>query len=275
MPRSLWPLLLIALLALPASAHTPGSAPAQNPSQDAVGVTLQPPLRPAPPTPDATAQQLEARGDELRGQKFFFDAVDYYNAGLKKEPHSAPLHNKLGIAYLQLTQYDKAQMEFQRSSKLDRNYPEPVNNLGVVFYLKKKYGKAIKEYQKALQLQDTSASFHSNLGTAYFATKQFDKAIPEFMRALQLDPDVFERQSQSGVELRMASPEERARYSYLMAKLYAQQGMLDRSLMYLKKAIEEGYPGVNDVYKDAEFAQLRKDPRFAEVMAHREPPLPN
>jgi len=42
----------------------------------------------------------------------------------------------------------------------------------------------------------------------------------------------------------------------------------------LKKAVEEGYPHINDVYKDEVFVQLRKDPRFAAVMAKTEP-LPN
>ena len=34
----------------------------------------------------------------------------------------------------------------------------------------------------------------------------------------------------------------------------------DRSLQYLRRAMEEGYKGIEDVYKDSEFAGLRKDP---------------
>jgi hypothetical protein len=52
-------------------------------------------------------------------------------------------------------------------------------------------------------------------------------------------------------------------------------GFSDRSLEYLRKAMEEGYKDFNNVYKDTEFAQLRKDKRFAELVAQKIPALPN
>jgi tetratricopeptide (TPR) repeat protein len=140
--------------------------------------------------------------------------------------------------------------------------------------MERKYRKAIGEYEKALRLNDTSASFHSNLGMALFEKKEYDKGSAEFMRALQLDPQIFDRQSNSGISARMASPQDRGRYAYTMAKIYAGQGIFDRSLEYLRKAIEEGYVKIHDVYTDKAFAGLRQDPRFAQVMAKTEP-LPN
>jgi hypothetical protein len=41
----------------------------------------------------------------------------------------------------------------------------------------------------------------------------------------------------------------------------------------LKKALEEGYKDFNNVYKDEEFATLRKDKRFAELVASKPPVL--
>jgi hypothetical protein len=40
-----------------------------------------PPIRRAePPAPSASAAELESRGDQLRAEKNFLDAIDYYEA---------------------------------------------------------------------------------------------------------------------------------------------------------------------------------------------------
>jgi tetratricopeptide (TPR) repeat protein len=113
------------------------------------------------------------------------------------------------------------------------------------------------------------------LAAAYFSQKQFDKAMLEYGRAMQLDPEIFERTSTTGVAAQMSSPEDRAHYDYMVAKMYARMGAADRSLLYLRKAMEEGYKGIDAVYKDSEFAGLRKDPRFVELMKMRPQGIPN
>ncbi len=227
-----------------------------------------------PPAPDATVAQLEFRGDQLRGSKLYLDALDYYHAALAKQPNAARLLNKIGITELMMQRYKEARKSFERSIKADRRFADSYNNLGVVFYEQYKYRPAIKQYKKAITLDPNSASFFSNLGAAYFAKRQYNPALLAYQRALQLDPDVFERSSRDGVEAQLPSPADRARYDYTVAKLYAKMGITDRSLEYLRKAIEDGYKDVKDVYKDQEFSQLRKDPRFAQLMAEKTPVLP-
>jgi tetratricopeptide (TPR) repeat protein len=226
-----------------------------------------------PPAPDATAADLEARAEQLRASKLFLDALDYYRAALAKRPNSAGLMNKIGITELMMQRYREAKKSFDQSIKADRNFADAYNNLGVVYYEETKYSAAVKQYRRAIALDSNSASFFSNLGAALFAKKEFDPAVLAYEHAVQLDPDVFERTSRQGVQAQLPSPGDRARYDFTVAKLYAKLGLSDRSLEYLKKAMEAGYKDFNAIYKDAEFAELRKDKRFTELMAAKPPVL--
>lgn len=255
--------LLAALPVLPASA--------QSSEQLQVG---PPPLhRAEPPAPGASAEQLESSADQLRVEKNFLDAVDYYEASIKKSPNNGALFNKIGICQLMLQRYKEAKKSFEHAIKADHNHADAYNNLGVIYYQARNYNKAIKQYDKAILLKDDAGSYYSNRGAAYFGKKEFNKAVLDYSKAMQIDPDIFERVSRSGVMAQLPSPEDRARYDYVLAKLYAKQGEADRSLHYLKKAMEEGYKDIKDVYKDNEFTELRKDPRFGELMAAKTPAI--
>jgi tetratricopeptide (TPR) repeat protein len=239
-------------------------------------VQIKPPLLRTidPPAPDATAADLEARAEQLRAVKLYLDALDYYRAALAKQPISARLLNKIGITELMMQRYREAKKAFDQSIKVDRQFADAYNNRGVVFYEEQKYGAAVKEYRRAIAIDGTSASFFSNLGAALFAKKEFEPAVVAYQHAMELDPEVFERTSRGGVQAQLPSPGDRAHYDYTVAKLYAKMGYSDRSLEYLKKALEEGYKDFNNVYKDVEFAGVRKDKRFAELMAAKPAALP-
>jgi tetratricopeptide (TPR) repeat protein len=256
LPYLLLPPLICAFYALPLQA--------QNSEQVEVG---PPPLhRVEPPSPGASAEELERRGDELRVEKNFLDAVDYYQTALKGQPRSASLFNKIGICQLMTQRYKEAKKSFERAIKADLKHADAYNNLGVIYYQAHSYGAAIRHYEKAISLRNDAASYYSNMGAAYFGKKQFEKAILSYSKAVELDPEVFERSSHAGVMAQLPSPEDRAHYDYVLAKLYARTGVPERSLHYLKKAMEEGYKDIRNVYKDEEFSTLRKDPRFAELM---------
>lgn len=258
-------LLFAALAVLPSQA--------QNSEQMAVG---PPPLhRAEPPAPGASAEELERQGDELRAGKNFLDALDYYQAGLSASAGNSSLLRKIGVCQLLMQRYKDAKKSFERAIRADQRDAIALNNLGVVYYAVHNYNAAIKQYQKAISFDNSAASYYSNLGAAYFGKKQVDRALLNYSKAVELDPDIFERTSHAGVLAQLPSPEDRAQYDYVLAKLYAKSGVADRSLHYLKKAMEEGYRDIKNVYKDNEFSALRKDPRFTELMAAKTPSIPD
>ncbi len=239
---------------------------AQNSEQVQVG---PPPIHQvAPPAASASARELEAIGDELQADKNYLDAIDYYQAALNKDRTNAVLSNKVGMSQLLLRRYKEARKNFDRAIKLDKNYASAYANLAVVYYEEGNFRKSIRYYDKAIRLDDTQAVFYNNRAASLFAKKQFEKATADYNKALELDPDILDRATRgAGVQARLPSPMDIAHYDYVIAKLFARNGSADRSLHYLKKAMEEGYPHISDVYKDNEFSALRKDPRFAELMA--------
>jgi tetratricopeptide (TPR) repeat protein len=240
-------------------------------------VQVTPPLMRTidPPAAEASADDLEAQADHLRASKLYLDALDYYRAAVAKRQDTARLENKIGITELMMQRYREARKSFERSIKADHQLADAYNNLGVVLYEEKKYGAAVKHYHQAIAIDATSASFFSNLGAALFSKKEFDPAVLAYERAMQIDPEVFARTSRTGVQAQLPSPGDRAYYDYTVAKLYAKMGFSDRSLEYLKKAQEEGYKDLKNVYKDVEFAELRKDKRFTELMTAKAVTLPD
>ena len=142
---------VLVLLSLSILTFFPAVASAQEPS---TVVTPQQLRRAEPPSPTATAAELERQADELREQKMFSDSLDYYKAAMAKGTRTAEIYNKIGIAEMQLTRLGDAKKDFERAIKLNKTFPEPYNNLGVVHYIRKKYKNAIKEYLKAVALRE-------------------------------------------------------------------------------------------------------------------------
>jgi len=231
------------------------------PAQTANGFRI--PDRTTPPDP-AKALPPEVRGDILMARKMYREAIETYQQGPKDSPI---LVNKIGIAYHQLLDLESARKQYERAAKLDPQYAEALNNLGTVYYARKSYRRAINEYKRALRIHPDSASFLSNLGTAYYARKQYKEMTEAYEKALAIDPDVFERRSSTGTTLQERSVDERAKYHYFQAKMYAKAGQMERALLCISKSLEEGFKEKEKYIKDPEFATLKDNQEFKLMMA--------
>jgi len=213
-----------------------------------------------------TVAELEKAGDAARAQKEYDLAIHYFQAALRHDRKNAVLYNKLGLAELRKDDLTSARADFEKATKQNSKYAEAVNNIGAVEYMHKNYGSAAKYFKKAVALDETHAVYHVNLGAAWFSQKKMDRAIAEYTRALELDPDAFRQDSRAGIAAQISSPEERAQYAYTLAKAYAKRGDVESCLQCLKKAKEDGYRNLANVYKDEEFSRMRDNPRLQEVV---------
>ncbi len=219
---------------------------------------------------NAADRQLGADelGDLYMARKQYREAMEQYRALSEQDPHNAVYLNKLGIALHQQTALGLALKYYQRAVKVNPQYADAENNIGTIWYQRKKYNKAIRAYQKAIKMRDDMPVLYSNLGYAYFSQGKYDASIAAFRTALAKDPQFFERgSSRTGSILQDRSVSDRGRFYFLLAKSFAQAGNLERAILYLRKAKEEGYTQINDVKKDPAFAAVLKDPMVIDLLA--------
>jgi tetratricopeptide (TPR) repeat protein len=219
------------------------------------------------PQSDKPNLNPETRGDIFMARKMYREAVEAFHEGSPKDP---VLLNKIGIAYHQMLQLDNARKSYEQAIKVKSDYVEALNNLGTVYYARKSFRRAMSWYNRALKLapaEAKSASIYMNLGTAQFARKQYEKATESYQTAMKLDPDVFEHHGNFGVILEERSVEERAKYHFYLAKLYAKGGRNELALQYLRKSFEEGFKEKKRLEEDADFTGLRELPEFKEILA--------
>jgi len=200
----------------------------------------------------------ETLGDLMMIHQRYLAAIEAY----QRAPHnSAVVWNKLGIAYQHMYALDIAKLQYEKALEINPKYPEAINNLGTVYYGEQNYHKAEKYYHKAIRLEPNCASFYSNLGTAYFADHNYKRGIAAYKKAFSIDPEVFISDPLDRVA-EMGPTEEQVALNYALARLYAQAGMVEASIQYLRMAYMDGFNDTRKLMEDQGFAALRTTSQF-------------
>ena len=202
-------------------------------------------------------------------RKEYKEAGEIFYHLAASNPRNPLYWNELGIALHNQAQLDQALKCYQKAVKVDPRYADAQNNIGTVLYERKKYPKAIRAYKRAISLRGDFAPFYLNLGYAYFGQKNFEDSIASFRKALELDPTSLDpARSRGGTVIQDRSISvDRGRFYYLLAKSFAQQGDVDRAILYLRKARDEGYGDFNSVQKDPTFSVVLKSPSAEDLLA--------
>ncbi|HTB94788.1 MAG TPA: tetratricopeptide repeat protein [Candidatus Sulfotelmatobacter sp.] len=201
-------------------------------------------------------------------RKEYKEAEDIFYRLAVSNPKNPLYWNELGIAHHNQAQLELAIRCYQKAAKVDPHYADAQNNIGTVLYERKKFPKAIRAYKRAITLRGDFAPFYLNLGYAYFKQKDFENSIASFRKALQLDPASLDpARSRIGTVIQDRSVSvDRGRFYFLLAKSFAQGGDIERAILYLRKAKDEGYSEFNSVQKDPTFALVLKDPAAEDLL---------
>jgi tetratricopeptide (TPR) repeat protein len=211
------------------------------------------------------AHRAEERGDLARARKENEVAVAYYQEAIHASRQNATLYNKLGIVQLQLRERGAARKNFAQAAKLDPELVSPINNLGAVALMDRNYKLAVDYFKQALAKDESVAATHLNLAESWMGMGELDHAMTEYSRALELDADILTT-TDEGVIAQIATPQQRARVSYMIAKAYIKRGNVDGALASLAKARDLHYYELKQVYSDKDFTLLWNDPRLAKIV---------
>ena len=206
-------------------------------------------------TPELLADMMVARGH-------YADAIEAYR---KIQPQTAEIYNKIGIAYQHLALDEEAIANYGQATRLDRKFAAPYNNLGTVYFHENDNKRAKQLYKKSIKLDAETAPFWSNLGAVYMAERKYSDGAEAYEKAFLLDPDIFQELALNGIR-HDESPQELAKIYLTFAEIYAHAGMKTQAMLYLHKALDEGFRDRQMLQDDQQLATLHGTPEFDQLV---------
>jgi eukaryotic-like serine/threonine-protein kinase len=227
-------------------------------------------------------------------------AMFYYRRGRAKQsipllqrvtqlaPDNSSGYTGLGAVYWMDGQLENAAANFQRSLEL-RKSASAYSSLGTIYFFLDRCTEAVPMMESASKLAPKNDQVWGNLGDAYAcspATK--DKAAQAYRQAVQLGQDRLkvnpdEPDALSVVALYQAKLGEKSkalaniakarklaadnrRVTWNSALVYELEGDRDKALKALQEAMNAGR-AAEEIRREPALANLRSDPRFAQLMA--------
>ncbi len=216
-------------------------------------------VSPVAPSPVVTP---ELRADTLMARGMYQEAIAAYR---RIQPRTAAIENKIGVAYQHLALDDAAVSYYQQAMATDRRMAAPYNNLGTIYFQEKENRLAKQLYKKSIRLDGSKAAFWGNLAMVYLAQKQYSDCAEAFQRAFKLDPDIFQDIEQNGLR-QGESPQDLARMYLTFAEIYAHAGMRAEAIVYIRKALDEGFRSRQMIEQDQQLAVLHGYPAFEQLL---------
>jgi tetratricopeptide (TPR) repeat protein len=231
----------------------------------ATQTTNSPPQKPSVSTRKTLALEelpVEKKADILMARGEYAAAIAAYQ---QSDLKSAIVWNNIGMAYHHLFALEEARKAYQHALTLNSRFAPAANNLAAVYYGQHEYRVAEHWYKKALKHTSESAVIYCNLGTAYFAEDKMKKGVKMYQKAFSIDPDVFSPNRAAMVE-GGGSREQRVAINYFIAQTFASAGKQEQALLYLRKAMDEGFRDRKRLIEDTNFAVLRTTPEFQKLL---------
>ena len=188
--------------------------------------------------------QLALAQDDFLAKQYFNDgdfekAVVFYEKLVDKNPRRTDYAEALIACYQQLERYKDAEAFLLKAIKGDYAYPTLLIELGYNFTLQDLPDEATIYYEKAIAKIDENPNFGYGVGYRFQKYALLDQALKAYSKAMELNPKLD--------------------YNYHMARIYGEQGDIDKMYESYLRLISEGKTSKSNVLRNID-AFITADP---------------
>ncbi|MGF1593227.1 MAG: tetratricopeptide repeat protein [Kiloniellaceae bacterium] len=141
-------------------------------------------------------EPLERKGNLLREQERYEEAVEAYDAAVERLERRGPIEARhwsllylRGIALERSDQWERAEADFKHALGLQPEQPYVMNYLAYSWVEKKQnLGEAEAMLERAVKLRPRDGYIVDSLGWVYYRLGRFDEAVTQLERAVALRP---------------------------------------------------------------------------------------
>ncbi len=175
------------------------------------------------------------------------EATAQYKRAYDLDSMSGAINDGLVNAYQARGDHQRAVEAAEKFTALDPTFPGIYADLGLSYLMLGRNDDAVKAAEKAAELSGRESWALGKLGFIY-------ASVGEKKKAVALLEELKTRAERSGS------------YGRLVAAIYAGLGDLDQAFEWLRKDFEHSSGRVLEVRWDVPYTEMRKDPRFKEIM---------
>lgn len=135
-------------------------------------------------------KELSEKGNKLKKQQLYSDAIKIYRKGRKLEPKNLSLLFALSNAHAKINELETAIALLDTAISINPNYPEFYNNRGLLYYKLSMDNEAIEDYEQGIKLDSTQWSFYANLAMVYYYQDSFKIACDKIKKAESLGLEI-------------------------------------------------------------------------------------
>ena len=173
--------------------------------------------------------------EDFLAKRYFEDgdyekAVVFYEKLVEKDPRRTDYQEGLIGCYQQLERYEDAEKFLLNALQLGRPYPTLYIELGYNYTLQDLSEKAVEYYEKAIDVINENANYGYGIGFRFQKYALLDYAIKAYSKAMELNPKLD--------------------YNFQMARIYGEQGNIDKMYSSYLTLIREGKSSMSNVLRN-------------------------